>query len=78
VPVPALLAFIADFINPNDPPPQTGDFGVSPVFFIILFGLGFVVGIIGHLAKSRLVVGLGILLVFLATVLIPIALSASH
>ena len=78
MPVPTLLAFIADFINPKDPPPQTGDFGVSPVFFIILFGIGFLVGVIGHLSDSKLLVGLGILFVFLATVLIPVALSATH
>jgi hypothetical protein len=76
--VPALLAFIADFIDPNSGPQQTGDFRVSPVFFVVLFGIGFIVGIVGHLAKSRLLVGLGILFVFLATVLIPIALRATH
>jgi hypothetical protein len=78
VPVPALLALLADFLDPRNGPPPTGDFQVSPVFFIVLFGVGFVVGILGHLAKSRLLVGLGILCVFLATVLIPIALQATH
>jgi hypothetical protein len=36
---------------------------------------GFVIGIYGHAAKSRLIVAIGILLVFLATALIPIALN---
>jgi hypothetical protein len=78
VPVPALLAFIADFVNPDNGPSQTGDFKVSPVFFIVMFAVGFLIGIVGHLAKSRLLVGFGVLLVFLATVLIPIALQATR
>jgi hypothetical protein len=36
---------------------------------------GFVIGIYGHAMKSRLVVAIGILLVFLATALLPIALN---
>jgi hypothetical protein len=77
-PVPALVTFLADFIDPNAGPDQSGDFRVSPVFFIIMFGLGFALGTIGHLAKSRVLVAAGIALVFLATVLLPIGLKATR
>ena len=70
----AALAFLAQ----NRLPEPTGDFRVSPTFFIVLFGLGFVIGTIGHLARSRILVAAGILMIFLATVFIPIALQASR
>jgi hypothetical protein len=78
VPVLAHLALIASFLDPNAGPDQSGGFRVSPTFFVLLFGIGFVVGIAGHLAKSRLLVALGILIVFAATVFIPIALQATR
>jgi hypothetical protein len=78
VPVLAHLVLMASFLDPSRGPQQSGDFKVSPTFFVILFGIGFATGIAGHLAKSKLLVSLGILLVFAATVLIPIALQASH
>jgi hypothetical protein len=78
VPVLAHLVLLASFLDPNAGPDQSGGFKVSPTFFVLLFGIGFVVGIAGHLAKSRLLVALGILIVFAATVFIPIALQATH
>jgi hypothetical protein len=77
-PVPALFTFLADFIDPNAGPDQSGDFKVSPTFFIIMFGLGFALGTIGHLTKSRVLVAAGIALVFLATVFLPIGLKATR
>jgi hypothetical protein len=59
-------------------PPQSGDFRVSPTFFIVLFGLGFLLGMFGHLFKSRFMVGTGVLLIFLATFLLPLALHATR
>ncbi len=43
----------------------------SPGFFIALMALGFFVGTAGHVYKSQFTVGLGIFMVFSATVLIP-------
>jgi Flp pilus assembly protein TadB len=77
-PVPALLTFLADFIDPNAGPDQSGDFRVSPTFFIIVFGLGFAIGTIGHLAKSRVLVAAGVALIFIATILLPIGLKATR
>ena len=78
MPVLALTVLIADFLDPTSGPDQSGDFKVSPAFFITVFGIGFALGIVGHLAKSKLLVAVGILLVFAATVLIPIALQATR
>jgi hypothetical protein len=77
-PVPALLTYLADFIDPNAGPSQSGDFRVSPVFFIIMFGLGFAISTVGHITKTRVLVAAGIALIFLATVLLPIGLKATH
>jgi hypothetical protein len=56
----------------------TPDFETSPWPFIILFGTGFGIGVLGHLYGSRLVVALGIAIVFVATLILPIALSISN
>ena len=34
----------ADFLGPDDGPGQSGDFRVSPTFFLVLLGLGFLIG----------------------------------
>jgi hypothetical protein len=52
--------------------PQT----ISP--YLILMLVGFFVGTAGHLYKSRLVVGIGIAMIFLATLLLPLALIATE
>ena len=45
--------------------------GPEPGSFIALMVLGFIVGIFGHLIKSRLLVGVGVVMIFLATVILP-------
>ena len=72
------LLVLADFLSPNQGPEQTGDFRVSPGFFVAMLGVGFLVGAVGHLYRSRTLVTIGVTLIFLATVLIPIALSATR
>ena len=76
--LPALWLVIADFLNPDQGPNQTSDFRVDPAFFFILLGAGFLIGAFGHIIKSRTVVAIGVILIFLATVFIPIALNATH
>jgi hypothetical protein len=73
----SLLLAMSDFLDPGRGPDQSGDFRVSPTFFIVVFGLGFVLAAFGHLVKSRGLMAMGVLLVFLATVLLPIAYSVS-
>jgi hypothetical protein len=43
----------------------------KPGVFIALLVLGFVVGTFGHIYKNNFVIGLGIAMVFSATVVIP-------
>jgi hypothetical protein len=73
-----LLLAMSDFLDPGAGPDQTGDFRVSPSFFIVLLGLGFVIGTFGHIVKSRTLVIAGVLLVFAATVFLPIAYTVSN
>lgn len=47
-------------------------FGPSLAPFIALLALGFVVAILGHLSGSNGVVAIGLILIFLATVVLPL------
>jgi hypothetical protein len=49
---------------------------ISP--YLTLMVLGFVVGTMGHIARSRLWVGIGIAMIFAATLLLPLAIVATH
>ena len=46
--------------------------------YISLMILGFAVGAVGHLYKSKVAVGVGIAMIFLATLLLPLALIATE
>jgi hypothetical protein len=52
---------------------DTSPYDVSPRAYIALMGIGFIVGTAGHVIKSKPVVAAGILMIFLATVLLPLA-----
>jgi hypothetical protein len=45
--------------------------GIRP--YIALMALGFIVGAFGHLVRSRWVVAVGVIMIFLATLLFPLA-----
>jgi H+/Cl- antiporter ClcA len=49
---------------------------ISPYLFLML--AGFVVGTAGHLYRSKLVVALGIAMIFAATLLLPLAVIATQ
>ena len=51
-------------------------FRTSPTPFIALMLAGFAVGTFGYLAGSRIVVGIGVAMIFAATLVIPLALNA--
>ena len=72
-----MLLALSDFLDPGAGPDQSGDFRVSPSFFVVVLLLGFVVGAIGQLIKSRTLVALGIGLVFSATVALPVVVALS-
>jgi hypothetical protein len=52
---------------------DTSPYDVSPRAYIALMGIGFIVGTAGHVIKSKPVVAAGVLMIFLATVLLPLA-----
>ena len=52
-------------------------FAPSPVPFIVLMAIGFLVGVAGHVYRSRPLVVTGIGLIFIATLLLPLALYAT-
>ncbi|HLM28160.1 MAG TPA: hypothetical protein VK304_14450 [Thermoleophilaceae bacterium] len=76
--VAALVLVLAQFLTPDDGPGQSGDFQVSPRFFLVLLGLGFLIGTIGHIVKSRTLVAAGVLLIFAATIFLPIVYTVSR
>ena len=57
---------------------ETPTFGASPWPFIVLMLAGFVIGIFGHISKTRALVALGIGLIFLGTFVIPLIVDLSH
>ena len=68
-----LALLLAQFLDPSKGPPQRGDFEVSPTAFILLMFAGFMIGVAGHLVKSKTMVAAGVLMIFAATVLIPLS-----
>jgi hypothetical protein len=74
----ALVLAMSDFLSPDDGPDPSGEFRVSPTFLIVLLGLGFLIGTIGHIVKSRTLQIAGVLLIFAATIFLPIAYSISN
>ncbi len=67
--------WLASF-SPDDFPRP--DFGTRPTPFVILLVAGFVVGIVGHLFRSRTLVAIGIGAVFLGTFLLPVAIFVAR
>jgi hypothetical protein len=74
-----MLARLAEVIAQFPPLPNPGQgsegFRRMMTIFGILMGLGFVIGIAGHLFKARLLVLVGVLLVFAATGLFLVAVA---
>ena len=54
-------------------PDPTPDFGTDPRPFVAMMLVGFVVGVAGHVVRSRALIIVGIGLIFLATFLLPFA-----
>ena len=46
--------------------------------YVALMILGFAVGIFGHMSRNRVMVAIGIAMIFAATLLVPLALIATH
>jgi hypothetical protein len=51
-------------------------FSPSPLPFVALMAVGFVVGVAGHVYGSRTLIASGIGLIVIATLLLPLAIDA--
>jgi hypothetical protein len=49
-------------------------FDPDPLPFIVLMGIGFVVGVGGHVYRSKTAVAAGIGMIFVATILLPLGI----
>ena len=67
----AVLALLALNID------TSGFDDLSPTAYIALMGIGFLVGTAGHIVKSKTMVAAGVTMIFLATVLLPLASHGS-
>ena len=52
-------------------------FDPSPAPFVVLMGLGFLLGATGHVYKSKTLIATGIGLIFMATLGLPLGLYLS-
>jgi hypothetical protein len=58
---------------------DTGPFNdLSPRAYIALMGIGFLVGTAGHVVRSKPLIAAGIVMIFLATVLLPLTAHVSQ
>ena len=73
--VPSLLA---QFLDPDKGPDPTGDWRIEPEAFVVLLIAGFVIGTLGHVYKAKTMVATGILMIFMATVGLPIYLQLTR
>ena len=71
--VTALLALVAQL--PDLPDPR---FRTDPKPYLILFGVGFLTAVIGHIYKVKTMIALGILMVFLSTVVLPLVARTGY
>jgi hypothetical protein len=52
-------------------------FDPDPLPFIVLMGAGFVIGVAGHVYKSKTAIATGIGMIFVATILLPLGVYLS-
>jgi uncharacterized membrane protein len=65
---------------PDLPTPKgEGDFPVPPSLFFVLFAVGFLIGVLGQVIRSRPMITAGLALVFLSTALfVVLSLQANQ
>jgi hypothetical protein len=69
----ALLAALAQL--PDLPDPK---FRTDPKPYLILFGVGFLTAVLGHIMQVKTMVAVGILMVFLSTVILPVVAQTGY
>jgi hypothetical protein len=73
-----LPTWLGQFLDPSRGPEQSGDFRVSPTFFLALVVFGFLVGTFGHIIKSKTLIIVGVTMIFSGTVLLPLGLAIAN
>ena len=68
-----LLAVFAQL--PDLPEPR---FRTDPKPYLILFGVGFLIAVFGHIMKVKVMIAAGILMVFLSTVILPLVARSGY
>jgi hypothetical protein len=67
-----LALILADIL----PIPRNFEFSPDPRVYIAVFGIGFMTAVLGHIAQSKTLIAAGLLMIFLSTVILPIAIYA--
>ena len=75
----AILTLLAEFELPERPDinPEKR-FGTDPKPYLILFGVGFLTAVFGHIFKVKTMIAVGILMVFLSTVILPLVARSGY
>ena len=68
-----LALLLADVL----PVPHNFEFSPDPGPYIAIFGIGFMIAIVGHIAQSKWLIGTGLLMIFASTVLLPLGIYLS-
>jgi hypothetical protein len=75
----ALLSLLAEFDLPERPDiSPDSKFGTDPKPYLILFGVGFLIAVFGHIFKVKVMIAAGILMVFLSTVILPLVARSGY
>ena len=70
-----ILAHLLASFSPDDF--RHPEFGADPKPYVVLMLVGLAVGILGHLTRSRVLIVVGVLAVFLGTFLLPVGVYIS-
>jgi hypothetical protein len=68
-----LAQLLADVL----PIPRNFEFSPDPGPYLVVFVVGFMVAVLGHIASSKTLVAAGLLMIFLSTVLLPLGIYLS-
>lgn len=69
----SLLLAANDLLEPDRADPR-----ISLSVLYVLLGLGFAMGVLGHIARARWLVAAGIVLIVIASVLLPLLVGSSR
>jgi hypothetical protein len=66
-----MLAYLLGDILPID---RNFEFSPDPGPYIVVFAIGFMIAVLGHIAQSKTLIAAGLLMIFMATVLVPVGI----